>query len=211
MSTSLITIFWGIFFVGVVCRTFPENVYSKERCAYWAILFGLHTLYSIVSKEKFALTVLGLILTGGIAGCYGMLQSFPVVNLHTYATNVAGFGNVNFAAAYLAPTLLLSLPILFCAQERVSIRQRFLHVMAFGAALCYLLLTGCRASWLAFMSALPISVFIFLVKGRVYSKISFINIGIALLVISGLLIFFKPSDNFIIERVASITNWEKHF
>lgn len=196
---------WWLLLLLVAALSAPGHVApdsAVESVRYWSMLCLLFFITPAFNDRHWQHLYLLLVASGVIAAAYGIIQSIGAQPLHTFPTYGSTFGNVNFAAAYVATVMPLALAL-------GSRRNVWL-----AAALClsgfYLLRTGCRAAWLGVMAGFGI----YAIGWLLFLRQSVSARKILLTVLVGLLVFvpFLLQDSWrreLTQRWSALHNWQE--
>ena len=138
---------WLLFLIWICLSSAIARDWTRvgERLGYWSLLLVLHLWFASRPLIDLAHCLWALVLAGTLAAVYGLYQSLAPGYVNTYPTFVATFGNVNFAAAYMALVLPLAL---HCGPRRPAMVW-IARPLACALLFSYLIRTGSRAAWLA--------------------------------------------------------------
>ena len=193
---SKIALFWlsFLFLLGIVSLQ-KGNIYSKgERFYLWILLCFMHFVFSFCEKKTYRFLFFSFLLSACVASLYGIYQSFFTLRIHTYAAHSSTFGNVIFAASYMAIVLPMILGHKF---------HPILKYFSMACLLTYLIRTGARGPWLACILGFSIyfAFYIFFSWKKISWKKCLLSFSIILLLLSPCLYI---SHKFIQKRFQSI-------
>lgn len=149
LRRSLLSISWLGFILcaAVAASRYTDGYSAAERLGYWAMLAILYFWAASADPSCLDRIAGGLGVAGAIAAAYGLLQSFYLTPVHSYGAHVSSFGNVNFAASYMAAVL----PVISGWHWW---GRKTLKWLAAAVVTWYLIRTGSRAAWIGAAAAI---------------------------------------------------------
>jgi tetratricopeptide (TPR) repeat protein len=203
---SLLDVAWLAFLASwfVAACHGSDRINAMDTSVYWCLLFLLHKEATHWQTTTWRTVLWGFLASGIVSAGYGSLESFYLAPLHTYPSHTSTFGNINFAGAYMALTLLVACSSLSC----LSKRQNYGVVAGMAVMAFYLMRTGSRAAWLSLAAGLLC--YGGLCCGMCWQKISWRRAAIAILFVSLCSILPLLQENWrtkTYERLAGLSQW----
>ncbi len=206
ISLDSIHIFYLGFFFFLFLSTFKAMYWHNawDRMSQWLIVLLCHSFSCFHYKERLGKNLQILFYGGVLAALYGIYQSFHIGHVHSYPAYVSTFGNINLAASIMAVLLILAM-----ALPEVSFLVSLFRWIGWGILFFYMIRTGSRAAWLAFIAGTCCYTLLFLFSTDRFPWKKMVLFALAGFCLASTPFLFSSIRMQFFWRCQELTNWEE--